>query len=87
MFLTQAGTIVQNAAKNNAPYLTGTLKKSITTDNTHIASGKVEVGSNLEYARIREYVNKRNPHTRFYFKRAIEENEDRLQDLLAKHIQ
>lgn len=41
--LTQVATKVQNRAKENAPYETGTLRSSITTDYALMSTGKVEV--------------------------------------------
>ena len=63
---------VQNQAKLNAPYQTGTLRRSISTDFSKIKRGMVVVGSPVAYARRREFQNFKNPHRRFYLKRAYE---------------
>lgn len=79
--LLQAWLIIRNAASVNAPYKTGTLRRSITTDTSQIKQWIVVVWSPVVYAEPREYVNNLNPDKRFYFRRAYEENEDRIDSL------
>lgn len=54
---TAGALLLENAAKDNAPYKTGTLKRSI--DHETIEKSKdavfVAVGTNLEYAAIQEF--------------------------------
>ena len=54
---TAAALIVENAAKNNAPYVTGTLKRSIDhqTKEKSVEKVVVVVGTNVEYAAIQEF--------------------------------
>lgn len=54
----------------------GALVNSIRTTKTDnqviiLAGGKAD-GKYIPYARIREYVNYKNPHTRFYMRNALE---------------
>jgi len=67
--MTQITLTVQNAAKTNAPYDTGTLRRSITSDFSQIRQGIAIVGSQVPYAKMRHYVNFKNPHTLFYLER------------------
>jgi hypothetical protein len=84
--LTQVASKVQNRAKENAPYDTGALRSSIITDYTMMYTGKVEVGSNLVYARRREYENFKNPNRRLYLTRARDEVEPAVRDLFISNI-
>lgn len=81
----QAAIIIQNAWKRNAPYLTGTLRRSITTASI-ISWNWIKVWSNLIYAPIREKRNSKNPSTIWYMKRAVTENETRIKDLFHKNL-
>ncbi len=75
----QAGAlIVQNEAKEKAPYKTGNLKRSIHTEiEGQGKTLKANVGTNVVYARRQEYENKP------YLRPALDENKDRV----AKEIQ
>ena len=84
--LTQVATKVQNRAKENAPYLSWTLRSSIGTDYSMINSGRVNVWSNVAYARMREYNNRLNPSRRLYLTRARDEVAPTVRDLFAKNI-
>lgn len=55
--LTAGAQLIVNDAKENAPYLSGTLKRSIHSSQPSLNSGRweVRIGTNLEYARIHEY--------------------------------
>lgn len=62
--LLRVGLEIRNRAGTKAPYLTGTLRRSLTQNTNqdaiykHSSTGKsqkVDVGSNLAYARIQEY--------------------------------
>ena len=54
---TAGALLVENAAKDKAPYKTGTLKRSITHETIEKSEKAchVSVGTNLEYARLQEY--------------------------------
>ena len=60
---------IMNRAKENAPYLSWDLKRNISTDFNSISKWFAVVWSELPYASIREFVNKKNPHTKYYLKR------------------
>ena len=55
--VTSAALIVENAARNNAPYKTGTLKRSVDHETVEKSSERVvvAVGTDLEYAAIQEF--------------------------------
>lgn len=78
--------IVQNAAKENAPYLTGTLRRSISTDFDKITQWVVIVWSPVVYARRREYENYLYPERKFYLKRAYTENKKEILDIVRKYL-
>lgn len=63
---TQTGAlVVQNAAKEKAPYRTGTLRRSIHMETTKRTRDEVEVavGTDLEYAAIHEFGGTITPKT------------------------
>ena len=60
-----------------------TLRRSITTKMTPTVW---KVWTNVPYARIREFVNKKNPHTKFYMKRALESSENEIEKIFYKEI-
>lgn len=55
--LTAAAQPIQSAARQNAPVLTGTLRRSIHTETTEKSAQRVwvQVGTDLEYAAIHEF--------------------------------
>lgn len=60
-------------ARENAPYMTGRLKSSISKEPGIITKStrQVRIGPRSnQYAVVREFVNKRNPGKRFYMRRA-----------------
>ena len=69
--LHQSSQLVRGEAIKNAPVLTGTLRRSITTK---VMRESAIVGTNVRYARKREYSNRKNPHTKFYMKRALNDS-------------
>lgn len=66
---------VANQAKQNAPYDTGALRNSIrvkpVNDGVDVIAGGSSGGKSVPYAKMREYENRKNPHTKFYMKRAL----------------
>lgn len=56
MTLQRTGLEAMNGAKEAAPYITGNLRRSITMEPQKVGKSdlKVEVGSNLVYARIQD---------------------------------
>ena len=84
--LTKIGLIIQNRAKENAPFLTWTLRKSITTDFNKVKSWTVIVWSPVSYATKREYENRAHPDRKFYLKRWYTENADRIMDIVTRYL-
>lgn len=91
---TRAGAlIVQNDAKQRAPYRTGTLRRSIHTEITSRRRDSVEaqVGTNVEYARRIEYGfsgedkagRRYNQPPNPYLRPALDENQDKVQKEIA----
>jgi len=81
--LQQAVLLVQWKAVKNAPYQTWNLRRSITTD---IKWDKWLVWTNVKYAKIREYVNKKNPTTRYYMRRALNSSINQIKQFFNKNI-
>jgi len=69
--LYQSVNTIRNKAIDNAPYLTWNLRRSITTK---VLQDKWLVWTNVKYAKIREFYNRKNPHTKFYMKRAMNDS-------------
>lgn len=65
---------IMNRAKENAPYLTWSLRRSISNDFNSISKWFAVVGSPLAYASLREFVNRKNPHTTHYLERWYSEH-------------
>lgn len=84
--LVQSTQIVRSDAIRNAPYQTGTLRRSITVDNKSIRQWIGIVGTNVVYARVREYINKKNPHKRFYMRRALKDNANKIIDIFRNNL-
>lgn len=64
-----------NRAKENAPYDSGALSNSIRRRRINASEVEVVAGGkfrrkDIKYALIREFENKKNPHTKYYMKRA-----------------
>jgi len=84
--LMRATLEIQNRAKEIAPYVTGTLRRSITSNFGRIKQGITTVGSGVPYARIRHYINKKNPHTLRYLERGYTENEQKIRDIFIQEL-
>ncbi len=77
--------LVDEKAWKNAPYLTWNLRRWINFEvKPYIWI--VWVSEKIKYARAREYVNKKNPHKRFYMKRALESSQKEIQGFFDKNI-
>ena len=87
LMLAKIGLTVQNTSKKLAPYMTGILRKSIGTDFNYIKKGMVVVGSNVAYARKREYENKKNPQTKYYLLRGYTTNRAKIKAIIIKSLQ
>jgi len=77
--LLKISLLIQNSAKEFAPYKTWSLRKSI----THvIQKNKAIIWSPLKYARRRNYENNLNPDRKFYLvARAYDTNKDEIQQI------
>lgn len=101
LILTDVALLIQNSAKQNAPVRRReqypntpsnqkrrwwTLRKSIWTDFNFIQKWTVIVWSNVKYAKVREYVNNLNPHTRKYLRRWYTENKDQIKRIINEDL-
>ena len=86
--LLQWSLLIQNSAKENAPYASGQLRQSITTNLSWIKNLNVVIGSPLPYAQKRNFVNKKNPHTLNYLvSRAYDDNVTKLDTIINNALQ
>lgn len=86
LILTDVWLLIQNSAKINAPYQTGNLRWSITTDFNRIQQWFVVVWSPVAYARVREYVNYKNPQTKYYLERWYTENKSEIDSIIKRDL-
>ena len=70
----------------NAPYKTWNLASSINLVNKTYSWIVWVSSKTAPYAKLREYVNKKNPHKRFYMKRALESSIKEIEDFFNKNI-
>lgn len=71
------GADIASRARFNAPYLTGALRNSIRVtadkqDTVYVLAGGQVGGKRIDYALMREYVNKSHPGTTHYMGRAFD---------------
>ena len=81
---------IAKIARENAPIDTGTLKKSIGVEPGNISKTTTEtrVGPRkVVYALRREFENKKNPHKKYYMKRAHESAEQIVQEEFTKAVE
>lgn len=81
--LHQSTQLVRGKAIQNAPVLSWTLRRSITS---MVWGTTGRVWTNVKYAKRREYENKKNPHRRFYMKRALDSSIIKIQSFFDKNI-
>lgn len=86
IILTDVSLEISNNAKENAPYLTWSLRRSISPDFNYIKRWFSVVWSPLNYAWLREYVNNRNPQTKYYLKRAFTEHEWEITKIILEDL-
>ena len=80
--LRESSLKVQNQAKINAPVKTGNLRRGITHKvNRNLTAN---IGTDVEYARIREYHTKRLPHG--YLRPALKINRKVIETIFNRHI-
>ena len=74
--LLSMGYEIQRQAKDNAPWLSGDLSRSIRTttenDTVYVVAGGSVNGKTIAYARLREYENNAHPDKRYYMRRAFD---------------
>lgn len=86
--LLQSWLLIQNSAKDYAPYQSGKLRQSITMDTSNIKQLNVIIWSPLVYAQRRNYENKKNPHTLNYLvTRSYDDNKGEIEDIIQKALQ
>ncbi len=83
--LHQSTQLVRWKAIQNAPIKSWTLRRSITTA-MWVDKMSASVWTNVKYGRVREFINKKNPHTKFYMKRALESSSAQIQQIFYKNI-
>lgn len=83
LILMKIALTISNSAKEYAPYLSGTLRRSIWIATNRIAQGVVVVWSPVSYAKRREFENKLNPDRRLYLERWYTMNKEKI-DKIAK---
>ena len=81
--LIQSSLLVQWKAVKNAPYQSWNLRRSI---NYEIKKDEAIIWTNVKYAKVREYVNKKNPSRKFYMKRALESSYWQIKRIFTKNI-
>lgn len=81
--LIQSTLEVQWKAVRFAPYETWNLRRSITTE---VKKDTWIVWTNVKYAKLREYVNKKNPSKKFYMKRALETSIPKIERIFTKNL-
>ena len=77
---------IQNRAKENAPYLTWALRRSISNDFNSISKWFVVVWSPLAYASVREFVNNKNPQTKYYLERGYTEHKEEIFQIMMEDL-
>jgi len=78
--------LVHWKANKNAPYKTWNLASSINLVNKTYSWIVWVSSQTAPYAKLREYVNKKNPHKKFYMKRALESSIKEIEDFFNKNI-
>ena len=84
--LTDIWNLVNNTAKKNAPYLSWTLRKSISVDFDNIEKWIVVVWSDVKYAKRREFENKKNPDRRYYLLRWYRDNRAKISAIVINAL-
>ncbi len=84
VMLMKIATTVVNTAKIAAPYLSGTLRKSIWIKTNKLSQGSVVVGSPVAYARRREFENNLHPSRRFYMEKWYNLNKSYIDQIVKK---
>ena len=86
LVLMKISLTISNAAKEYAPYLSGTLRRSIWIATDRIAQGVVVVWSPVAYAKRREFENNLNPDRKFYLQRWYTMNINTLDEIIQESM-
>ena len=89
IWLVNSTQLLAKQAKENAPIDTGTLKKSIWVEPNSITTQTTEArvwSRKVVYALRREFENKKNPHKKYYMKRAYDTAPDIVQKEFEKAV-
>lgn len=86
IILIDVGNEISNNAKENAPFLTWALKENLHPDLNTVSKWFAVVGSDLAYASVREFVNKKHPNRTFYLERAFTEHIDDITDIIMEDL-
>ena len=78
---------IQNRAKENAPYLTWALRRSISNDFSSVSKWLAVVGSPLAYASVREFSNRKHPDRKYYLQRSYTEHVQDIQKIMIEDLQ
>ena len=87
--LYNSGQKIQKQAQWNAPYQSGKLSQSIGVDPGIITTNTKKINiwpRKVVYAVIREFINYKNPHKKFYMRRAFDKAEDIVRDAFEKAV-
>ena len=80
------GQEISNNAKENAPYLTWALRRSISNDFNTISKWFVVVGSPLSYASVREFSNRKHPDRKYYLERSFTQHVWDIMDIIMEDL-
>ena len=84
--MTWATEFIRRKATLNAPYLSWTLRRSITTSiGMDWKTGYV--GSNQPYARRREFENNKNPDRKYYMRNARNDSGEEVEKIFIKEVE
>ncbi len=84
VMLMKIATTISNTAKVAAPYLSGTLRRSISIKTNKLSRGVVVVWSPVAYARKREFENKAHPDRRYYLKKWYDLNRSYIREIVKE---
>lgn len=86
---TSGAMLIQNEAKDLAPYRTGTLRRSIHTETVEKTSDSVtlKVGTDVVYAAAQEFgIDDRNLPAHPFLRPAVDHNKEKLVDEIRKAL-
>jgi hypothetical protein len=86
IILTDVWLFISNKAKENAPYLTWALRRSISNDFNTISKWFVVVGSPLSYASVREFSNRKHPDRKYYLERSFTQHVWDIMDIIMEDL-